>query len=132
VKERVLQRLTQLPDGQALCHGDFHPGNVLMTASGPVVIDWMTATAGHPLADVARTTLMFRTARVPSDYDASMRLVFQQVRDGFYATYLHCYREQRPFPLAEMEAWIPVLAAARLNEGIADEREALLRLVGEA
>ena len=23
-----------------ICHGDVHPGNVMMTASGPVVLDW--------------------------------------------------------------------------------------------
>ncbi len=26
--------------GQVVCHGDVHPGNVIMTADGPVLIDW--------------------------------------------------------------------------------------------
>jgi Ser/Thr protein kinase RdoA (MazF antagonist) len=26
--------------GQVVCHGDVHPGNVLMTADGPVLLDW--------------------------------------------------------------------------------------------
>ena len=30
-KEAALDRLAGLPDGTALCHGDFHPGNVLVT-----------------------------------------------------------------------------------------------------
>src|SRR5262249_38087316 len=46
-------RLSELPDGSTLCHGDFHPANVLITPRGPVVIDWDTATRGHPLGDVA-------------------------------------------------------------------------------
>ena len=28
---------------EVLVHGDLHPGNVLMTARGPMVIDWLTA-----------------------------------------------------------------------------------------
>jgi Ser/Thr protein kinase RdoA (MazF antagonist) len=27
-------------DGQVVCHGDVHPGNVMMSADGPVLIDW--------------------------------------------------------------------------------------------
>jgi Ser/Thr protein kinase RdoA (MazF antagonist) len=26
--------------GQSVCHGDVHPGNVMMTGDGPVLIDW--------------------------------------------------------------------------------------------
>jgi len=28
------------PAGSVLCHGDVHPGNVIMTCDGPVLIDW--------------------------------------------------------------------------------------------
>ena len=28
-KEEVLYILDKLPDGNTLCHGDFHPGNIL-------------------------------------------------------------------------------------------------------
>ena len=28
------------PSGSVVCHGDVHPGNVVMTADGPVLIDW--------------------------------------------------------------------------------------------
>ena len=33
----ALARLDTLPAGRTICHGDMHPGNVLMTSSGPVV-----------------------------------------------------------------------------------------------
>jgi len=51
-----------LPSGAALLHGDLHPGNVLMSADGPVVIDWFDATIGHPITDVVRTALLLRPA----------------------------------------------------------------------
>lgn len=41
-KERIVERLNRLPEEVRLCHGDLHPENMMMTAQGPVVIDWMT------------------------------------------------------------------------------------------
>ncbi len=29
-----LARIDRMPDGEVLCHGDFHPGNVVISASG--------------------------------------------------------------------------------------------------
>src|SRR5215469_18927523 len=46
VSREAHQRLDDLSDGQMLCHGDFHPENVLHTRAGPVTIDWFTATSG--------------------------------------------------------------------------------------
>jgi tRNA A-37 threonylcarbamoyl transferase component Bud32 len=45
-------------------HLDLHPGNVLLSQRGPVVIDWTIARAGDPGADVARTIVAIRTGTV--------------------------------------------------------------------
>jgi aminoglycoside phosphotransferase (APT) family kinase protein len=58
LREKVLERLYTLEDGHKVYHGDFHPGNVLTTTKGAIVIDWMTARVGNPWADVARTSLL--------------------------------------------------------------------------
>ncbi|MEN6369285.1 MAG: phosphotransferase, partial [Thermotogota bacterium] len=70
ISERAQQaardRLRALPDVRQVCHGDFHPDNVILTARrGPVILDWMTATSGNPLADVARTSLLLRLGVAP-------------------------------------------------------------------
>jgi Ser/Thr protein kinase RdoA (MazF antagonist) len=36
----VFTLLKRLPPEDGLCHGDLHPGNVIMTAEGPRLIDW--------------------------------------------------------------------------------------------
>ncbi len=41
--------------GDRLVHRDLHPMNVMMTADGPMVIDWANASAGDPAFDVADT-----------------------------------------------------------------------------
>ena len=37
----ILALIERLPPGDGLCHGDLHPGNVIMTADGPRIIDWI-------------------------------------------------------------------------------------------
>ncbi|MBL8776317.1 MAG: phosphotransferase [Acidimicrobiales bacterium] len=44
--------------GDAIVHQDLHPGNVLLSAAGPVVIDWTNARRADPDADVALTWLL--------------------------------------------------------------------------
>jgi aminoglycoside phosphotransferase (APT) family kinase protein len=50
--------------GPSILHLDFHPDNVMMTADGPVVIDWPNAAVGPPAADVAHTWLILATTEV--------------------------------------------------------------------
>jgi aminoglycoside phosphotransferase (APT) family kinase protein len=45
-------------DGSALLHLDLHPDNVLLTAGGPVVIDWPNAARGPGAADTAHTWIV--------------------------------------------------------------------------
>ena len=53
-------RLQGLPRGKSLCHGDFNPSNVIIGAKGVWrVIDWAHVRLGDPLADVARSYLLF-------------------------------------------------------------------------
>jgi uncharacterized protein (TIGR02172 family) len=130
LRAKVLALMPALPEGQALCHGDFHPDNVLITPEGPVIIDWMTAKAGDPWADVARTSLILTVgiAAAPVPISRLLRLF-----TGFYhSLYLKYYAKYTGGNDGGRERWLPVVAAARLNERIEGEREALLQLVREA
>ena len=45
----VVALIERLSPGDELCHGDLHPGNVIMTAEGPRLVDW-TGTVRGPAA----------------------------------------------------------------------------------
>jgi aminoglycoside phosphotransferase (APT) family kinase protein len=118
----ALDNLARLPDGEALCHFDFHPEQVMMTATGLVVLDWMTATSGAPAADVARTTVLIRFGPV---LDASwlMQKLADLLRGIFLRTYLRRYLELNPsVTVTAIDAWLAPVALARLAEGIPGER----------
>lgn len=129
LQKKVIAMLAELPNGKYLCHGDFHPGNVLLTKNGPMVIDWMTACSGLPGADVARSSMILQIGAKAAG--KQVRPIVLWAIGMFYQNYLNRYRSQVADIENEIKRWMPVIAAARLNENIAPEREALLTMVKE-
>lgn len=124
LRSGVLAALARLPQGQSLCHGAFHPGNVLLGHSGPVIIDWFDAVSGSPAADVARTLLHLQYGKAPPGSS------LERMRSELTAIYLQEYRSLREMPSDLLQAWALPVAAARLAESIAgQERVTLLRLI---
>jgi aminoglycoside phosphotransferase (APT) family kinase protein len=132
-RARLDEMLDGLPDGAAICHGDFHPLNIVMAPSGPVLLDWYNATRGHPLGDVARTVLLLRLPIVPRGTRPEAHRALSAIRPAFLDAYRRRYAERRPFTPAQLDAWMLPVAAARLGKATsAAEREALLALVRSA
>ena len=127
-RDAALRALDALPDGNALCHGDYHPDNVLLSARGPLVIDWENATIGDPLADVARTLLLLR-ASVVYERSPSARLLTGAARPVLGALYLRRYRQLAPFDSWRLSGWELPVTAARLSEGVTPEEAYLLARV---
>ncbi|MEW6749376.1 MAG: phosphotransferase [Candidatus Latescibacterota bacterium] len=123
LRQAALDALARLPSGDRLCHGDFHPGNVLMTDAGEYVIDWVDASAGSPAADVARSLLLFAGHIATDPAPPGDRAATQRFRDAYLARYL----ARSSVSAQECRQWFPVLAAARLREGIPELRDWLLK-----
>lgn len=132
LKARAAAALNNLPEGAALCHGDFHPLNIILSTSPPTggkVIDWMDAAVGNPLADVGRSVLLI-SMFIQS---AQNRGVFKRmVLNTFLSTYLRRYCALTNARREDIMAWLPVLAAARLDEDITEEEAALVQIVRHA
>jgi Ser/Thr protein kinase RdoA (MazF antagonist) len=126
LRDHALRVLGGLPDGDRLCHGDYHPGNVLVSADRVAVIDWPNATRGTPEADHARTMLLLRWADPLPDTTRVSRALITAGRSVFAHTYERAYRAGSPRPLRQVSSWLVVHAAARLAEGIEIERGTLI------
>lgn len=115
LREKLLKNLAAMPEGNRLCHGDFHPFNVVGLPGRAMVIDWVDATSGPAEADVCRSFLL-------------MSPVVPELAEGYLERYLKVSGMDR----AKILDWLPLVAAARLAEGIAEEETMLLRLAGAA
>jgi aminoglycoside phosphotransferase (APT) family kinase protein len=128
IHRSALERLQELNGGDALCHWDFQPANILLSSSGPVVIDWTFAARGHPAADVARTQLILLSGELP-DATPIARIADRLGRRMLTNRYLHAYRRTRPVEQHLVERWLPLVALPRLAAGIAGERDHLLEII---
>lgn len=127
-KTAVLEHLQRLPEGGRLCHGDFHPDNVLIDADGAWIIDWMNGISGNPAADAARSVLLFSMGAMPPGSSFTARVVTGFIRQKLTKVYIREYLRLSGRSYAEINAWVLPVAAARLIEGVpAAEKEQLAK-----
>jgi aminoglycoside phosphotransferase (APT) family kinase protein len=126
-KTTITEYLWQLPQDDKLLHGDFHPDNILLTPDGPVIIDWIDATMGHPLADVARTSLLARVASPPPM--TALEAMISLLSGLFHRTYIKHYFKSSPYEENDLLPWLLPVTAGRLSEEIAHETRTLVELV---
>lgn len=118
VKGRLLERLSQYDTQERLlCHYDLHLGNVILNPE-PVIVDWLDASLGPPICDFARTLLLHG---------------YPDHAGTHTETIVNAILERACFHLGvtteDIDAWIPIIAAARIYEGfVGKEAERLLRL----
>ena len=127
-KESILRMLDQLPEGDSLCHGDFHPGNIIKSKDKYVILDWMTAASGNPGMDVARTVLLIKDAGVPDYMPDYMKAIILIMRKRMLKQYLRTYKKLSGMTQEEIDCWRLPILAARLVEWIPDtEQRALIQ-----
>lgn len=128
-RQRVLDRLDALPGGQALCHFDLHPGNILRGADGrDVIIDWPDACAGNPCADVCRTVVLLLGASPPPGSAPRLAQSLRAFNESLQRQYLAEYCRLTGRNARDFAPWLAPVAAARLAERAGDP-EALRKMV---
>jgi thiamine kinase-like enzyme len=101
----------QRPEGDRLCHGDFHPWNILGPPGRAIVVDWLDACSGSAEADLCRSYVL-------------MKPPAPQLAEA----YLSVCEAMGLANRGDILAWLPFVAAARLAEGVTDGVEALMAM----
>ena len=112
-KKNILLKLDSITFDFRLCHGDFHPFNLILSKEEKVkviVIDWVDASSGDIRADVFRTYLLYSQSSVEL---AEM--------------YLHIYCSRTGISRDEVFKWAPIIIAARFSEKVSPQNEVYLR-----
>lgn len=109
-QERALQILENLKDGDTLCHGDFHPDNILISNGQAIVIDFMNVCHGDYLYDVARTVFLVQYTPVPAAAEARETLLeFKRTLADLYLIEMNVTREM-------IQDYLSVIITARAGE----------------
>ncbi len=105
-------RLESTPKHKKVCHGDFNPTNIIITAEGvPYILDWSHASQGNAAADAAITYLLFKL----------------KGEDDIAEKYLKLYCLKSDTAIQYVQKWLPIVAAAQSVKCKPEEREMLLR-----
>jgi hypothetical protein len=131
-KNIIIDYLNGLDEENSLCHGDFHPDNILILKDKYVIIDWMTGSMGNAASDVARTCILLTTGALPPGNSILKKNVIEFVRNKFYSEYIKQYLKISGILMEDIEKWILPVAAARLWEGLSEnEAMKLLKIIDE-
>ncbi len=126
MRKAALGILRELPDDDVLCHGDYHPDQVIMSPRGPVIIDWSTATHGNPIADVANTSLLLGLAEPATGRISRILTTARKfVRNRYRKRYLKRTLTSKKL----LDSWELPVVVARLSDDIPEERQRLLKLI---
>jgi len=102
--EWLARRRPPRPEPRAVCHGDFHPYNILAAEGGVTgVLDWPHAIVADPAFDVATTLTILRL--VPMDVAnvaAPLRWLANAARPLVVRGYLRHYRRRRQLDLRKL------------------------------
>ncbi len=110
VRYDLHMRLDGLPRHNKLCHGDFEPSNIIITADGtPYIVDWSHATQGNGSADAARTYLIFKL----------------QGKDALAEKYLNLFCTKTDTAIQYVQRILPIVAASQSVKGKPEEKEFL-------
>ena len=113
-KYELLQRLQGMKNHNKLCHGDYHPSNVIVKEDGTVyVIDWAHVTQGNASADAARTYLLFSIDN----------------KEEVAEKYLNLFSEKSGIEKNNIQRWIPIVAATQMTKNIEEEQEFLSKWI---
>ncbi|MEX0682318.1 MAG: phosphotransferase [Dehalococcoidia bacterium] len=110
---------------RVICHGDFHPYNILWGDDGVSVLDWPNAFLGPAVADVAATKVIVSYATISGS--GPLMRVFSLLRPLLVRRYLGTYKKLSGRDLAGIEPFealacmraLVVEGQGRLQPGVA-------------
>ncbi len=110
IRYELHTRLDATPKHNKVCHGDFHPSNIIITENDEAyIIDWAHVTRGNGAADAARVYLLFT---LEGKNDAAQK-------------YLELFCRKTDTAKQYVQKWMPIVAASQLTKGVESEKELL-------
>lgn len=108
-KELAIHYLSEIADGDVLCHLDFHYSNLMYAHDEYYIIDWVNAKIGNPIYDFARTYV-----------------IIYEFANRYSKKYLNMVNEYCDFDSSDLQKAIYVMAVHRLTEFKSEKSKQLI------
>lgn len=124
-KQVLIDSLGHLPAGNFLCHGDFHPGNILHRDGRDYIIDWSGATKGDIAYDIAHTYILLRVVPRAPGVSLLMHGIQKLLGKAMASIYLKTIMKAIPMDPGRLSRWVLIKAAERTYYGLPSEMKRL-------
>ena len=128
-KDFVLSLINSLPDGSDLCHGDFHPGNILRQGDQNYIIDWVGVYRGELISDAANTYLLMNNTPKPPGVGPVLFTLMRLTGPLLSRGYMGALRKGRPMDMGVFSQWLVIKAVERTVYGLPGEKERLAAFI---
>jgi len=126
----ILALIERLQPGDGLCHGDLHPGNVIMTAEGPRIVDWGWAVRGPAALDLGFSHII-HTEIAPRRAENPQRP--RATNAATQSEYALLADMSQAALIAEMESYLPIVCVFHLIFGVYGAlRERMIQIIEAA
>jgi tRNA A-37 threonylcarbamoyl transferase component Bud32 len=129
IKQFLLGILAELPEQNYLCHGDFHPGNIIFSDGTYYLIDWSAASRGDFVSDIAHTYILLKVVPCVPGVGFFMHAIQRFLGKIMAKKYLKHIRRIRPFAYDIFNKWVLIKAAERTYYGLPSEKKQLARFI---
>jgi Ser/Thr protein kinase RdoA (MazF antagonist) len=114
IATRVLAHIERLPPADEMCHADLHADNVIMTADGPRIIDWVATVRAPAALDLARCHVtFFDLAYAPESIDPQRP---HALNAAIQSEYARLTGSTQAALREAVETYLPILRAFALAE----------------
>jgi aminoglycoside phosphotransferase (APT) family kinase protein len=108
-----------LPIENKLCHGDFHPLNILVDSDRYVVLDWNGCCSGNPKLDVVWSYLTLNSPSIECVYGKDIAKITKEFSDE----YIKYYCQYANVDKSEILKYLPLVAMRRLDDNLSCETD---------
>lgn len=127
--KEVIKQYLLATDQKQLCHGDFHPENVLIDSNMKLwAIDWLTIVVCNKMYDAARTYYLLRYGQSPEKKTLFIKLLEKNVclylSNVYYRICITTLPEKELF-----RCYFFIIVILRFNDGIHEESKKLHKLI---
>ena len=110
--KKMQELLDNISIENKVCHGDFHPLNIMVDCDKYTTIDWNGSCSGNPLLDVAWSYLTLNSPAIESIYGQLISNIFTK----FSNEYLNYYCQYANINKYKILMCLPIVAIRRLYD----------------
>jgi len=117
--KKVEELINSIPIENKLCHGDFHPLNILVDCDKYIILDWNGCCSGNPMLDVGWSYLTLNSPSIEAIYGENMANITKE----FSNEYLKYYCQYPNIDKHEILKYLPLAAIRRLDDNLSCETD---------